>query len=70
MWVTHLVCRRGEDLGRDGRGHLVHDVAEPVLLQRAVRVGLRGVVHGRLGTVGAARWPGALGFSRLAGATQ
>lgn len=70
-WRWLPVDRRGEHLGGGGHGHLGHDVAQPVLLQRAERLGLGGVVgHGRLVTEGAGRPGGALGFSRLAGATQ
>lgn len=73
---THLVDGRGEHLGRDGRGHLLQLAAQPLLLQRAERLGLGGVVQ-RGGLVPARAPPGtqvrpggALGFSRLAGATQ
>lgn len=39
-----LVGGRGEDLGRDGRGHLVQVAGDAVLLQRAEGLGARGVV--------------------------
>lgn len=67
--ARYLLRRRREDLGLHGHGHLAQLAAEPVLLQRAERVGLGGVVqHG--GLVTAVGRGGALGFSRLAGATQ
>lgn len=40
----YLVGGRGEDLGRDGRGHLVQVAGDAVLLQRAEGLGARGVV--------------------------
>lgn len=46
-WSWPLVRRRGEDLGLHWHGHLLHDVAQPVLLQRAERLGLGGVVEQR-----------------------
>lgn len=42
-----LIGRRSEDLALDRLGHLLHDVAEPVLLQRLEGLRLGRVVQQR-----------------------
>lgn len=71
-WSWPLVGRRCEDLVRDGRDDLLQRRgrgAQAILLQRAERLRLGGVVHHRR-PVSARRPSGLVAISRLAGAPE